>query len=168
MLQVSQLEAGLWQFKIQRLDVADLIHTVCTPLIKAQRPGQAALQVHIVDGLPAVTGDRRLLERVLTNLVSNAIKYTPVDGIITVSARAGSDGQQIEIEVRDTGQGIAPEALPHIFERFYQARSGDRSHGIGFGLYFSQLAVQAHGGAIRVDSAPGAGSSFVVTLPGAS
>jgi signal transduction histidine kinase len=124
--------------------------------------------------LPTITGDGDRLAQVFTNLVDNALKNTPSGGQIKL--RAVQSGSEIQVDVADTGAGIPPEALSHIFERFYQAdpsRPGGKKHGIGLGLAIVKEIVGAHGGTISVRSAPGpalsgnegSGSTFTVTLP---
>jgi signal transduction histidine kinase len=116
--------------------------------------------------LPPVTGDGDRLAQVFTNLVDNALKYTPAGGSVTLRAGTGDSG--IRVEVTDSGAGIPPESLPHIFERFYQAdpsRPGGDGHGAGLGLAIVQEIIRAHGGTISVRSAQGEGSIFTVNLP---
>src|SRR5262249_13706133 len=110
----------------------------------------------------AVTCDRERLVQVLANLVDNAIKFTPEDGRITVTVRA-QHGTQL-FAVRDTGSGIPASILPHVFERFRQARETARQ-GRGLGLYIAKGLVEAMHGAIWVDSEEGVGSTFSLTLP---
>jgi signal transduction histidine kinase len=103
--------------------------------------------------------------QVLRNLLDNAIRHTPEGGSITVAAR--NDGDEVEMNVRDTGAGIPPEHMPNIFERFYRADSSRTrsTGGAGLGLSIARQLVELHGGRIWVDSTPGAGSSFYFTLP---
>lgn len=164
-LDSARLETSSWSLKRQALAIHKLVQAVCEPLELAARPDQARLRRQLVDDLPAVWLDRDLMERVLTNLVTNAIKFTPPQGEICVGARLIHDGHAVEISVSDTGQGIPAEAQAHIFERFYQASEGDRRHGTGLGLYFCRLAVEAHGGSIAVRSTIGHGSTFTILLP---
>lgn len=164
-LDSARLETSSWSLKRQPIRLATLVQGVCEPLELAARPGQPQLRREIGDDVPVVWLDRGLMERVLTNLVMNAIKYTPPNGEIVVSAVVAHAGHAVELRVRDTGAGIPPEALDHIFERFYQARADDRRKGTGLGLYFCRLAVEAHGGSIAVQSAVGQGSIFTVLLP---
>jgi two-component system OmpR family sensor kinase len=110
-----------------------------------------------------VLGSADHLEQVLRNLLDNAVKYTRPGGQITVALRA-EDGQA-ELTVRDDGVGIAPEDLPHVFERFYRAPSARGRSGAGLGLAIAAWIVRAHGGTITVDSVPGQGSTFTVRLP---
>jgi signal transduction histidine kinase len=164
-LDSARLETSGWSLKRQPVRLSALVQAVCDPLEMAARPGQAALRHSVADELPPVWLDRGLMERVLTNLVTNAIKYTPAGGEIRVSARLVHDGHGLELTVSDTGHGIPPEAQAHIFERFYQASDSDRRRGTGLGLYFCRLAIEAHGGSIAVQSALGHGSTFTILLP---
>ena len=113
--------------------------------------------------LPMVTADPRQLERILLNLLTNAEKYSAPD--TPIHLRAEQQDGEVMIAVRDQGQGIPPEDLPHIFERFYRAEHGRKAEGIGLGLYITRALVEAHGGRIRVESEPGKGSTFSFTLP---
>jgi signal transduction histidine kinase len=164
-LDSARLETSSWSLKRQPIRLATLVQGVCEPLELAARPGQPLIRRAIADDVPVVWLDRGLMERVLTNLVMNAIKYTPPTGEIVVSAEMAHAGHAVELRVRDSGAGIPPEALDHIFERFYQARVDDRRKGTGLGLYFCRLAVEAHGGSIAVQSTVGQGSTFTVLLP---
>jgi two-component system phosphate regulon sensor histidine kinase PhoR len=124
------------------------------------------LVVQIADGLHHIIGNAEYLERAMTNLVENAIKYTPKDGLIKLAIREDG-GQTVVVEVSDNGMGISQEDLPRIFERFYRAeRSRSRdAGGTGLGLSIVKHIVQAHGGAIEVTSTPGVGSSFRMRFP---
>jgi two-component system sensor histidine kinase BaeS len=110
----------------------------------------------------AIRGDGDKLKEVLLNLVSNALKHTSPGGTIALSARQKES--MVEMVVADTGSGIAPEFLPHIFERFYRIND-DESPGSGIGLYLCRQIIKAHRGEIIVESEPGKGSRFVVTIP---
>jgi signal transduction histidine kinase len=164
-LDSARLETSGWSVKRQPMRILNLVQSVCDPLELAARPDQARLQHSVADDMPVIWVDRGLLERVLTNLITNAIRYTPASGEIGVSARLIHDDHAVEISVSDTGQGIPKEAQEHIFERFYQANDNDRHRGTGLGLYFCRLAVEAHGGSIAVKSAVGEGSTFIIVLP---
>ena len=110
-----------------------------------------------------VVGDRDRLLQVLDNLLSNAVKYSPPGGAVMVTVERRGD--QAWVEARDQGVGIAPEALPRLFERFYRAENTLDSPGLGLGLAICKGLIEAHGGRIGVESAPGAGSAFWFTLP---
>jgi two-component system, OmpR family, sensor kinase len=110
-----------------------------------------------------VQGDRDALKQVLLILVDNALVHTPAGTPVTLMAAAAD--AQIVFSVRDCGPGIAPEALPHIFERFYRGQASRTGRGAGLGLAIAKELVEAQGGMLTVESAPGQGSVFTVTLP---
>ena len=129
------------------------------------RQQNVTLEADIPQHLPPVHGDAEDLSELFLNLLDNAVKYTPSGGRVRVRARA--ENQHILVEVADTGEGIPPDDLPHIFEPFYRvdkARSR-RIGGSGLGLAIVKTIVEAHGGTIGVESTPGAGTTFYVTLP---
>ncbi|HEY1456175.1 MAG TPA: ATP-binding protein, partial [Candidatus Dormibacteraeota bacterium] len=115
--------------------------------------------------LPIVAGDRDRLIQVVSNLVNNAIKYSPDGGVVTLSSRA--EGNFALISVMDTGLGIPPEEIGHVFERFRRVRSGAAQSipGTGLGLTIVKQIVEMHGGKIWVESAVGLGSAFHFTVP---
>jgi two-component system sensor histidine kinase/response regulator len=113
--------------------------------------------------LPQITGDALSLSEVFVNIIGNAIKYSP-DGT-TVHVKTRRQGDAIQVSVKDSGIGISPEDLPHIFEGFYRGKSGQATAGHGIGLAVSRQIVDAHGGSITVDSELGKGTTFVVGLP---
>jgi signal transduction histidine kinase len=121
-------------------------------------------RIHCANDLHAVAAaDRDALKQVLLILLDNAVKHTPPHSAITIATSAG--GARVSIEVRDTGSGIAPEALPHIFERFYRVEAARSSGGAGLGLAIAKELVEAQGGTISVESQVGNGTVFAVTLP---
>lgn len=113
----------------------------------------------------AIEGDRDRLKQALLNLVANALQHTPPDGSVTVALCRNR--QMVALQVRDTGPGIAPEDLPHVFERFYQAdrTRARRGSGAGLGLSIVQWVAEAHGGCVAVESSPGSGTTFTIELP---
>jgi signal transduction histidine kinase len=120
------------------------------------------LAVESPAGLPRVDADPRRLLQILSNLVSNAVKFTPAGGRVMLSAVL--DGAAVRFAVRDSGEGIAAEDLPHVCDWYWHARRGKHG-GTGLGLAIAQDLVQAHGGALRVESALGSGSTFSFTIP---
>jgi len=114
-----------------------------------------------------VVVDRVQIERMITNLLSNAFKFTPEGGQVRVSARLSED--HVEVAVEDTGRGIPPEHLPHIFDRFYRVTGSGTAptpeQGLGLGLSFVAWIAKAHGGTVEVDSTPGKGTRFTIKLP---
>jgi PAS domain S-box-containing protein len=123
------------------------------------------IRIDAPDDLPAVFADYDRLERIMTNLLTNALKYSTPGTPVLVRARARPD--VVEVSVTDQGRGIPPEALPHLFERFFRAPgpNGQEGLGLGLGLYIAKLLVDAHGGHIHVDSTVGQGTTFTFTLP---
>jgi PAS domain S-box-containing protein len=121
------------------------------------------LTVEIPADLPPVLVDPDLLERILLNLLSNAMKYSPADRLVRLAA-SHKDGEVL-VSVADLGEGIAREDQPRIFERFYRPKGVRRSDSVGLGLYITRMLVEAHGGRIRVKSTPGEGSTFSFSLP---
>jgi len=134
--------------------------------IEVTRPRlDVELAQEVPEGLPPVYADAERVHQVLFNLLDNAVRFTPPGGRICVSA-AGHNGS-VDVEVRDTGPGIAPEHLPRLFERFYRvdtARSREEG-GTGIGLAIARSVVEAHGGRIWAESEPGKGSTFTFELP---
>ena len=113
-------------------------------------------------GAPVLDADGARLLQLFSNLVGNAVKFTPAGGTVTVRWRATRD--DLAVSVADEGPGIPGEALPHLFTAFWQAGSADR-RGVGLGLWIARAIAEAHGGRIWADSEPGGGSVFHFTLP---
>jgi PAS domain S-box-containing protein len=150
--------------RLDRCDLAEIAQAVVTELLLTAQQRQQQLTYEDSGAQLYVRGDAQRLYQVVSNLVSNAIKYTQPGGLVTVSLRAS--GEQVRLEVRDTGPGISPEAQARIFERFYRApadAADDR--GTGLGLAIVKSIVEQHGGRVWVTSVPGQGSTFVVSLP---
>ncbi|WP_426751475.1 PAS domain-containing sensor histidine kinase [Myxococcus sp. Y35] len=161
LLDVSRISVGQMQLERTPADLAPLLREVIARYLpQATQVGSNVT----LEAATSVRGewDARRMEQVMTNLLSNALKYG-AGKPIHVSLRA-EDGMAL-LTVRDQGIGIATEALPHIFDRFMRAVSGRNYGGLGLGLYITHQVVTAHGGDIRVDSAPGQGSTFSVRLP---
>jgi two-component system sensor histidine kinase BaeS len=143
-----------------------------TAAVTAARPGYDAAGVHLAtrlaDGLPRLPADPDRMAQVFAGLLANALRHTPPGG--TVTAATETAGQAVRIAITDTGEGIAPEHLPHVFERSYRADTArDRAHGgSGLGLAIARALVIAHGGTLTAASdGPGTGASFTVTPPAA-
>jgi len=121
------------------------------------------LELELPDALPPVPADPDRLERILLNLLSNALKYSPPQSPVRVHLERR--GEEVRISVADLGAGIAAQDLPHIFERFYRPKGPRRSDSVGLGLYITKMLVEAHGGLIEAESEPGRGSTFSFSLP---
>jgi two-component system sensor histidine kinase BaeS len=137
-----------------------LIHETLTAFQAQARTGNVSLTVETADDLPWLDIDPGRIRQVLSNLVANALRYTPAGGEIRVRYRQAE--KQALLEVQDTGPGIPAEEIPHVFERFYKTTD---SGGMGLGLAIARHLVEAHGGTISAESAPGAGTTMRVTLP---
>jgi PAS domain S-box-containing protein len=162
LLDVTRLEAGQLSLNTNPQTPTSLVReAVDSARAHAE---EARLQVHleVAESLPPVLADRDRLLQVFSNLLGNALKFTPPGGDIWVGA--GLEGEQVRFHVRDTGPGMASESLAHIFDRFWQASRTD-SRGVGLGLSIVKGIVEAHRGQLRVESAPGRGSTFSFTIP---
>lgn len=164
-LTVAQLEANSWDLQMEAIDARTLIEKASAPFAVTAALDRIRFRYMIDDTPASLWGDRSLMTRVLHNLLSNAVKFTTADGEIVITLRPSADGQSAELSVHDNGIGIDSKSLPHIFSRFFQASKSDRRYGMGLGLYFCRLAMEAQGGAIWADSTPNKGSTFTVTLP---
>jgi signal transduction histidine kinase len=147
----------------QELALNELLREVANQhRLEAQRCG-VEIRLHLDPSLPPLVGDPLALERVFSNLVHNGLKFTPAGGRVEIRSRH-DDGLLI-VAVSDTGAGIAAAELSHLFQRYRQTDSGRTKPGTGMGLFIVKSLVEAHGGAVGVDSAVGLGTSFEVRLP---
>jgi len=163
--ELAQAEAGQLRLNLQPTDAAKVIQATASTFALAAEAKGVSLVLQVADGLPTVLADPDRLAQVLRNLLSNALRHTPPGGQISISAKSADSG--VEIAVADTGEGIQPEDLPYVFDRFWRA---DRSRarqtgGSGLGLAIARQLVEAQGGEIGVESEPGRGSRFWFTLP---
>ncbi len=164
LLDLSQIESGQVLLKLVPTPVTDLVSEPVARLATQASHKRQAIAVDVPPDLTALA-DPHQISRVIVNLLHNAIKFTPEGGRIGVRAFQG-EGDEVVIEVWDTGVGIAPEDLPRIFERFYRADRARGGSGTGLGLAIAKHIVEAHGGRIWAESAPGRGATFRFTLPG--
>ena len=161
LVEAARMESGRLALQPQPLELRPFVERLL-----AQAAGAldvARVKVEVPPDVPAVHADPARLERVVVNLVANALKYSPEESEVRVSAEARDDG--VQVTVVDRGVGIAPEDLPHVFERFYRGQRTLRSDGLGLGLYIVQILVEAHGGRVWVESGEGQGATFAFTLP---
>ena len=162
LLMLSQAESGQLALQKSELDLADLVRDLVD---QHQIPAEAE-GVRLSAELPAncvLSADRIQIERLLSNLLGNAIKYTPAGGVVKVSLLPTFD--HVNLIVQDTGVGISLEHLPHIFDRFYRVPSADAEKGLGLGLSFVAWIAKAHGGTVTVESTLNEGTRFTVLLP---
>jgi two-component system phosphate regulon sensor histidine kinase PhoR len=165
-LTLSTLEAKDAALDIHPLDASGTINKARMLLEENAKKKQITLQCAVAPELPKVMADQGRLEQVLVNLLENAIKYTPDQGTVTISAGLDEESGMMRISVADTGMGIPMKDIPRIFERFYrvdEARSREQG-GTGLGLAIVKHIVQLHGGDISVVSEKGTGSVFSFTL----
>ncbi len=164
LLAISRLDAGEAQMERARFDLAELAATTTEQMRLLAEDKRVRLECR-ADGRVEIVGDRARLKQVVVNLVDNAIKHTPEGGAVAVVVGA-KNGSAVML-VEDNGVGVPADALPHLFERFYRvdkARSRQMG-GVGLGLAIVKSIVAAHGGQVKVESAEGKGSRFIVELP---
>jgi signal transduction histidine kinase len=165
LLDLSRIEAGRIDLRCAAMDLKPLIESAARslrPLVDGKRQ---ALTLELRDAPSAVWADADRVTQILTNLISNASKYTPEGGRITVTAHHA--GAFARVEIRDTGIGLSAEQQAQLFTPFFRAqrRGKDHAGGTGLGLVITRLLVERHGGRITVSSAPDQGSTFSFTLP---
>ena len=196
LLDFSRLEADEMRLSPARVDVSEVINDCYKIAFHAAEMRRHRLSVEVPAKLPPVRGDHAALRRVLTNLIENALKYTPEGGSVTVRAcveRAESQAEQVSVSVTDTGYGISPDDLPHIFGKFYRGgfppapasseavadgsvkvnvspvgerrEAPQRVPGVGLGLYLARTVIERLGGSISAESVVSGGSTFTVRLP---
>jgi two-component system sensor histidine kinase BaeS len=182
LLLLSRADAGALKLDSRPVELDHLVEEVAKEGEILGREKNVRVTIKGLEPL-VLQGDAQRLKQLLRNLVDNAVKYTPAGGEVSISAAVLPSGSAavsepqhrstaapqhvVEIAVQDTGVGIPPEALPRVFERFYRvdpARSRETG-GAGLGLCIAKTIAEAHGGAIEVQSTPGAGSTFTVRLP---
>ncbi len=165
--ELSRVESGAVALDLKPVSLAELVETACKRLAASYASKGVSLTLDLSAALPPVHADIDRLLQVLTNLLGNALQYTPAGGHVTLSAETRSG--EILIKVTDTGIGIPLEHMPHIFDRFYRvdkSRSRQAGGGSGIGLTISKALVEAHGGHLWVESpGEGLGSTFLFTLP---
>jgi len=164
LLDLSRLQAGGRRLQTAACDIRELIGAAVTQVEKAALAGDVEIRINLRGDLPPVNADSARLTQVLNNIIENAVKFTPAGGMVEVAALDG--GSALQVQVSDTGAGITPAALPHIFDRFFQAHATESEQaGFGLGLAISREIVELHGGRIWAESDPGRGSTFYFTVP---
>jgi len=164
LLDLARLDAVPASLNRVPLDLGKVLNSAVEKLTLRAKEKNITMKVRI-DPLPSMLADTDRLSQVFTNLLENAIKYTPEGGTVMLAAKAGSG--EVIVAVADSGNGIPAEDLPRIFERFYRVDKARSGKGYGLGLAITKDIVQAHGGSIRVESAVGSGTRFTVRLPAA-
>ncbi len=161
LVDVTRWEGGQLDIKSETVALSTYIAELLQRIQMAMET--LRIQVALPPDLPAVRADYARLERILVNLLSNALKYSDPDTPVSLSARQ-EDGHVV-VAISDQGRGIPPAVLPHLFERFYRAAETRKAEGIGLGLYITRVLVEAHHGRLWVESEEGKGSTFFFTLP---
>jgi signal transduction histidine kinase len=161
LLDVTRLESGHMPVEQETVQAIELAETAVSDMRALAEARGLGLRLEMPGDLPPVKADPELLDRVLRNLLSNAIKFTPAGGAVRLTAQC--TGADITLTVRDNGQGLPMHVQTRLFEKF--VRGSDEPQGYGLGLAFCKLAVEAMGGHIWVESQPGNGAAFHVSLP---
>jgi NtrC-family two-component system sensor histidine kinase KinB len=165
LLDLSRLESGKYELKRESINLRSVVEEALKPLRLQFREKGIRLETDIAQDTPEVPGDHQQLSWVITNLVSNALRYTPADGVVTIHSDIAGDS--VRVSVSDSGRGIPADAIEVIFDKFVQVkRSTDATPGsVGLGLAIAKEVVEAHGGKIWVESSMGQGSTFFFTIP---
>lgn len=162
LLEVARLEQGTLTLELRDGSLADVLAEAARSFRPLAEARQIRLEVQTAAGLPTLRLDAARVLQVLSNLLGNALKHTEPGGRVRLAAALA--GERVRVSVADTGCGIAPEQVPHVFRPFWQASAGDR-RGVGLGLCIARGLVEAHGGELWVESEPGRGATFHFTLP---
>jgi signal transduction histidine kinase len=165
LFELSQLETGQIQLAIEAVNLNDLLSDVVESMQAQAGAKGISLKAIFSEDLPLIKGELNKIQRVIYNLVQNAIRHTPTSGSISLATQVVPEG--VQVEVADTGEGIAAEDLPHIFDQFFR---GEKSRsretgGAGLGLAIAKRIVEAHHGQIWVESQVGRGTRFRFVLP---
>ncbi len=162
-LDASKVESGRVEVVRQPVQVNLLIREVCQQEMGDLQNKNLSLSLDLDDHLPEISGDAGQIERVVWNLVGNAIKFTPMGGKIAVASRV--EDSHVRLDVRDTGKGIPKDELPLLFSEFRRSKGSAKIEGSGLGLFIVKTVVEAHGGKASVESEEGKGSTFSVKFP---
>jgi signal transduction histidine kinase len=165
LLDVTKIESAQWEQQRVPVNLAEVLHHIIELMKQRAESQNIVLKLEIPEELPLMEADPRGMEELFSNLISNAVNYSPHGGEVTVSAvRAGNF---LKVCVSDTGVGIEPEEIPKIFDKFYRIKDQKTRHvrGSGLGLAIVKGVVESHEGSVEVESKPGFGTTFRVLLP---
>jgi signal transduction histidine kinase len=165
LMDISEAETGVMKLSRERVDLAALLEDATELYRMVAEEKSVGLSLSLAPKLTA-EGDRGRLRQVFANILDNAVKYTPSGGRVSIEASERDGG--VVVSVSDTGPGIPPEELPHIWERLYRGDKSRSQPGLGLGLSLVRAVLKAHGGSVEAVSEPGAGSRFTVFLPAPS
>ncbi len=160
LVDLARVESGQLRVEHTPVDLASFLADLVQRMVDDR--AHARIRVEVAPTVPAVMADPDRLERVLTNLISNAFKYSDPATTVVIAARCA--GNDVVVAVADRGAGISADDVPHIFDRYYRASATSKREGLGLGLYIARTLVEAMGGRIWVESAPGEGSTFSIAL----
>jgi signal transduction histidine kinase len=165
LLELARQDAGGEALPLRSIDLNLVVNQVVE--LSAPFAGEKGVELRtsLIAGPAVARANDAGIRRLLLILIDNALKYTPASGTVDVSTSVAETGRGVVLAVQDTGAGIDPEALPHIFERFYRASESRNGGGAGLGLSIAQTIARAHGSTVEVRSSPDAGSRFEITLP---
>jgi len=158
---LAAADAEVLHLKRDRCDLADTAAAAADSLARRFEAAEVELDRQLTAA--PVLADERWMHQVVTNLLGNALKFTPAGGTVTIST--GQQGTDAILEVADTGVGIPADELPRIFDRFWRGQAGAQTSGSGIGLTIAAELTRAHGGTLTADSQPGKGTRFTLTLP---
>ena len=161
LMDISEAETGTMKLNLKKMDIGDVLREAVDLYSYVAEEKEIAIYVDIPEGL-YLSGDRNRLRQVLSNLLDNALKYTPERGKIDIRAFRESD--QVVVTVKDSGIGILPEEIPRVWDRLYRGDKSRSQRGLGLGLSMVKAIVQAHKGSVEVSSRPGEGSLFTIRL----
>lgn len=162
-LDLSRIEAGV--LRLHRVETC--INDIVRQVVQYQGPLARAKRIEVIEelgeSLPSLQVDRTQMDRVLVNLIGNAIKYTPPAGRVHIET--GRHNGAVEVRISDTGPGIPPEEIPHLFGKYQRLAPAAQTEGTGLGLFIAKSMIDAHGGTVRVESSSTEGATFIVSLP---
>jgi len=161
-LDIAEADSGAAKLNVSRLDLAEIVLGACELFQTVAEDNRISLVTSVPENCH-IQGDRHRLQRVVANLLDNALKYTPAGGQVRIALR--EHGARVLLTIEDTGVGISADDLPRIFQRFYRCDRSRSQHGNGLGLNLALAFVRAHGGDITTSSTQGVGSTFTVVLP---
>ncbi len=166
-LALSRIESGMLNLNLAPIDISDIMKRVSKGLENAAHEKGLSLVEEVAVSLPLVMADHRVVSRAVTNLLQNAINYTPSGGEITLKAESAPSGGvgYVVVSVTDTGPGIMPEERGKIFDKYYRSTAMSGKKGTGLGLAIVKAAAEAHGGRVELESEAGKGSTFKMFIP---
>jgi signal transduction histidine kinase len=163
LLDAARIDAGRLGFWPRIAQISNVVDDAVALMRSSAQVKGIELEYSCDKDIPLAVFDALQMERVVANLLDNAIKYTPAGGSVQVRVR--KEHGSVAIEVRDNGPGVAPEDIPHLFDKFRRHKHSSAVQGSGLGLFIVKAIVEAHGGKVEMSSAPGAGVAVVVSLP---